>query len=446
MSSEDRRPIVGEDEAVQRIPKFVPRPLPSPIPTPNIFDEPTVCLVINSEWASHFMGVFEALDQPDTWIGSDEEIESARHQIREAILMMMGNCMICCDEELALLTTMVTNLTTIVTNLTTVINQGDTNIEQNYDVLLSNYQQQIQNWTISNQTVNELNQMIYDGTPQSIAPNLGADFNTTGGNDALCAAIKRYVENIVSAYTANVNFAAAVAGLIGTAAAAVIIGATLGAAAPFVGAWGLIAGAAIGVPVATWNLVAASTEGKRKVECCMYDSLKDQAIDQAAFKAAVADCSFDPTTAEGRIAGLIHDWSQSDSEYLAFLRMLGQETGGNAGDCACDCSDDVVLEDFTPRGTVITPMGNCIYRCVQTTPNEAGHFWMSFRDIMNRCLLVENSPDPSMTTAGVGTFTTVVDCTDASSTFVGGFTGGTLKSVDWWQADTVNYFKVTLVP
>src|SRR6187549_2424932 len=109
----EHSPIVGDEEAVQRLPYYVPRPEPLLIPTPNIFDEPTRCFKINQFWASHVLGVLDALDQPDTWIGTDEEIEAARQQIREAIAVFSKECDMCCEAEISLLEQVVVQNTQI---------------------------------------------------------------------------------------------------------------------------------------------------------------------------------------------------------------------------------------------------------------------------------------------------------------------------------------------
>jgi hypothetical protein len=464
------RPIVTEEEAVIALPRIIPRTKPTPIPTPSIFDEPTYCLKVNKAWAGHFLGLILVLNNPDTWVADEtHDVEWARLQVVEWVARFLteNDCMPCCDDlveqltelitinnnMLTVNTNMLTNITTIVTNLTTIINQGDTIINNDYTTQINQYSQQYNDWVTNNQTENTWNNMFYDGTPQSIAPTLGDNFNTTGGNDALCGAIHRYTENIISEYTANINLAAYAAGAIAGAIGALVIGATLGAAAPFIGAFGLILGAAVGVPLAEWNFIQADQEARRKVRCCMYDGLKDQAITADTFKSAVSDCGFDPTTNQGRIAGLIQN-NATDANYLAFLRMLGQETGGSAADCVCDCDDDIALEDFAGTGCVITPMGNCIYRFVQPTLDPTySVYYFSFRDIMSQCLHVERSADPSKPTAAVGYYTTVVDCHDVETSFPGGFEdvpdghAPGLKSAHWFQGpDTgnVTYYKITL--
>jgi hypothetical protein len=84
------------------VPKYAPRPEPTPIPAANWNDEPLYCLEINDEWISHILGVMTALDQQDTWIGTEDEIYAARQNVAEIMLAFMERCdaMDCCIEPL----------------------------------------------------------------------------------------------------------------------------------------------------------------------------------------------------------------------------------------------------------------------------------------------------------------------------------------------------------
>lgn len=80
-----------QSEIIQHIavPKFTPRPKPTPIPTAAWNDAPLFCLVVNGEWVSHILGALEVLDQYDTWLGTDEEIDAARQNVNEIMLALM---------------------------------------------------------------------------------------------------------------------------------------------------------------------------------------------------------------------------------------------------------------------------------------------------------------------------------------------------------------------
>ncbi len=73
-------------------PKYAPRPKPTVIPTAAWNEAPLFCLQVNDQWVSHILGVLTALDQPDTWIGTEEEIFLARQQVNEIMLALMSQC------------------------------------------------------------------------------------------------------------------------------------------------------------------------------------------------------------------------------------------------------------------------------------------------------------------------------------------------------------------
>jgi len=81
-----------ETESVLSVPRYAPRKQPTIIPTARWDEEPLFCLKINDEWVSHLIGVLIALDQPDTWLGTDEEIYDARQQVNLIIAALMEAC------------------------------------------------------------------------------------------------------------------------------------------------------------------------------------------------------------------------------------------------------------------------------------------------------------------------------------------------------------------
>jgi hypothetical protein len=455
--SNQNSPIVGDDEAVQRLRYFVPRPSPSAIPTPNIFDEPLVGFCINAEWAAHFRGVFEALDQPDTWLGTDEEIYAARQQLAEAFLVFMGECDMCCGEEIELLQQMIVQNETIITNLTTIVVNQNTTIDNSQVVINQNDQTIIEqatniynNQVINNQNMTEYNTKIYDGTPQSIAPNLGENFDSDGGDDAICGAVKAYIDKVINDYSTRVNLQALAFSIAAGAATALFTLVTAGAGLPLAAvAWGFLSTTAVAGSAGLWNAIAADEAAKRKVYCCMIDSLRGAEITQDNFKTAVLDCGFDPTTSEGRIAGLIQNESNNDGNYLAFLRALGANAG-HAADCNCDCEDELILEDPT-YGTVITSLGNCIFRFVQTTITMPDNqYYAQAQDSLGRCIrfeVVEGYEGQSDDGYAEGDGC----CGDDDFTGTGGFTERKVTRVLWShnagdRPSIDSRYKVTLVP
>lgn len=442
------RPIITEGDALQALPRIIPRTKPTPIPAPSIFDEPTYCFKINKDWAGHFLGaILISLNQPDTWKADEtHDVEWARLQVIEwvAKLLTEDQCMPCCDDLVEQITelvsinnTMLTNIVTIVTNLTTVINNQTTqidnsetiieqNLQQTYNQLVTNYNQQLN----INQEYTTLNQMLYDGTPESIAPNIGTNWNDSG-DGALCAAVKRYVEKAIYDRTneINIDYAAesAVINAIVVAMAAAA-GLTVGASAA-IGA--VIAGAnlAAGLALSAWNASVNDPNARLKVICCMYDHLKDQPVTPETFKASVNDCSFDVGTNESNIAALIDGANQIDDNYLAFLRAM---TGAPASDDSeCQCCDVQLVAD---NDCVVTALGDCRWRIVQTHGEIGGgdpfctdgykYYTAAFKDQFDRCINIVSA-------SGTATSNwTQIDCADVEHSGVGGG-GGEGKHFVW---------------
>lgn len=89
------------------VPRYATRLNPTPIPTAHWDDDPLYCLKVNDQWISHILGVMIALDQPDTWIGTPDEIYAARQQVNEIMVAFMEQCdpmSNCCPEPLTRIT------------------------------------------------------------------------------------------------------------------------------------------------------------------------------------------------------------------------------------------------------------------------------------------------------------------------------------------------------
>lgn len=71
---------------------YVPRPKPLAIPETAWNDAPVQCLQVNDQWASHIIGVLEALAQRDTWLGDETEIDDALNQVDHIIAALMEVC------------------------------------------------------------------------------------------------------------------------------------------------------------------------------------------------------------------------------------------------------------------------------------------------------------------------------------------------------------------
>lgn len=85
-------PIIDPIQKLAR--PFVVRANPLPVPdVADITAEPNNCITLNATWVSHVLGVLEALNQPDSWAGTDEQILATLEQI-EILLEMAatGEC------------------------------------------------------------------------------------------------------------------------------------------------------------------------------------------------------------------------------------------------------------------------------------------------------------------------------------------------------------------
>lgn len=84
---------MSDDDSVILTPRYAPRLRPTPIPASGAFDAPLVCLTVNRKWAAHILGALDVLDQPDTWIGTPEQVEAARQSVRQIkVALSLGNC------------------------------------------------------------------------------------------------------------------------------------------------------------------------------------------------------------------------------------------------------------------------------------------------------------------------------------------------------------------
>lgn len=308
-------------------------------------------------------------------------------------------------------------------------------------LIYNSYVTQYSSWVSSNLSTSILNQILYDGTPESLYPEAGANFDSEG-EGVLCAAIENYINSLIYMHSSRAAIESAVAAGIAAAIATFLAGVTFGISIPV----GIAISAAIGVSSLAWRSILNDPAAVRDVRCCMYDSLVGQALTLENFQTSVLDCGFTGSNNNAILAAVINDDNANYAEnYTAFLRALSQAHAESAENCQCGCDSDIELEDFEATGCVITYMGNCIYRFSQTTPiveGGADRWYHSFRDVALQCLLVEASPDPSMPTDAVDDHR-AIDCTGAGGEpVIGGF-GGELRSAHW-RGRTITHYKITL--
>lgn len=83
---------IHSDDDRLKIARYVPRMSPTPIPPVRWDASPDRCISLSAAWASHVIGVLEALAQPDTWLGTEAERLDAVAQADEIIAKLSRAC------------------------------------------------------------------------------------------------------------------------------------------------------------------------------------------------------------------------------------------------------------------------------------------------------------------------------------------------------------------
>lgn len=83
---------IHSDDDRLKIARYVPRMSPTPIPSVRWDASPDRCISLSAAWASHVIGVLEALAQPDTWLGTEAERLDAVAQADEIIAKLSVAC------------------------------------------------------------------------------------------------------------------------------------------------------------------------------------------------------------------------------------------------------------------------------------------------------------------------------------------------------------------
>lgn len=280
--------------------------------------------------------------------------------------------------------------------------------------------------------------------PQSFVPDAPENYdsnpddtNPTARTRALCAAVTRYVWNVLTAIVENY-------------ATADFVGDILENMPQF----GIIVGlvdAVIDIAADAVADLVNDTEAVNDVICHMLANLSGQPVTQAAFRDSVEPTAFTPLSNQWQIAVFLDIANASKDNWRAFTAALPSIyesiSQGGSVDCPCDCEDDIELIDWYGTGTIITPVGDCIYRFEQLnpifeTPPDVPRWYHSVRDSLGRCILVEASPNPSYPTeASSDYWQTLCDGTDING--VGGGGGGVLKMR--WRGNPITHYKITLV-
>lgn len=429
---------------------------------------PLLCLIFSEKLLPHLLGLLETIKWTDKWLGSQADRERMVGVVTELMEALIGgNCMVdpCCPETNEILTEIKVLNQTIVNNMVTMINNQTTIIEDN-DTIISN-QEIISNYTWQ-QVINQGNQyntyleILDDGeTPQSFAPGVSENFSIDNLSEAqLCKAIENYInaacENMRAFLTLLGILSVAAAGL--AIVALVLTGGTAAALAPYVG---VALGALNAAALALLGQAINDEDAKRRVRCCMFDSLKGQAINKANFEASVNDCGFDNSPSgeplAAQLAASINDINHKAGSYRAFvveLKTIQQNAQAvSVSPCECGCEDDIELVPYLVAATQIIPMGNCVYRIIQNTVPDTAHptwYRAGFKDLLDRPIKVDYPPE-GYNLQGQGGSTVTGACGQPNydgDNYGGGFVPfASLANVNWWSGEPVDtYLKITLVP
>lgn len=287
------------------------RQVPRVPPAVGIFDFPLRCYVVNEEWAAHVMGAVSTLAEYAAWVGADDETAYAIQEIEK--FMQGGGCdVIDCD---LVENCLGSSITINAINIT--LYSFSFNVTQNhFDDLTA----------------------IYDGSPQSVGPNISVNPADDDARDqnALCASI----HNAIGAY------AAAKSAQISLKTGATVLWQEyinwVHQTFPIVPDWLMyLLGDELYGCVADFGqalTVLADQDAKDDLACCLFDELRDVVMSEANFNAAVASCAGSLSDNAGKLACLF-DGDNSQEHYLSFLEQYNQELlnhiAGDPGDCFC---------------------------------------------------------------------------------------------------------------
>lgn len=293
-------PVPKREEDTLKIFPYTPFLHPQTPPLEDICESPLVCVSVNATWASWIIGALNTLDQPDVWLGTDEEKSEAIQKVRSIISMFSNPC---ADDG---------------NEYRTIINSW-----RQYQVSLEG---------------------LYDGTnPESVdedAPD--TEFNSDSADDgleaiyrdiALCNACRVLVDVFCAEQLAQAGYYQQALNLL-----AGLLAAASGGTGGIIG---LIIVVAVGVLVDI-SLDALEDETARaNVACCLYENAKGLAISQANFCTIIDGCYESGSSHENDI---MNGFRNSDfcrtANYVGFLKILAESfryaEAGLLEDCLCE--------------------------------------------------------------------------------------------------------------
>jgi len=362
-------PYFDDEDRMRKIPLYDPLAYGRPVPQDGVFEGDLITLCINRDWArKHLATVAYRLTWDDAWDGTQSERMNAVSEARRLFLALTtGN-----------------SCTSLGDNTLLRQNPDDPcELQQSQDngttwTLAFDYSLCVkpqpirQDYSLFNQLLNEfeLLKQAFDNTVSSVAPDMVYDGST---NDdfrdlALCQACHNLVNDLCELeiqHRANIGVAGGAFGLTAGIMALVGIGLSITTAPFVVGLTSLGAlGGALGLFDTVSNDILNDTEGRKKVACCMYNSLKGATMTQSGFESSLSGCSFDPISAESQISGSIESLLTGQNIYPLFLDFVQRfYRYAELGIAECGCVDNSNIEwshifDFTISDGGFYPQNN----------------------------------------------------------------------------------------
>lgn len=334
----DRQPRTAYDP-IQWGWRFAPRLHPLVAPDVGIFDEPCICLKLNQQWASHFLGAIQALIEDDAWLGTETDVFSAQQEV-EKFLAQFGDNMGC--------RTIFRQNPANDCQLQYSTDNGDTwDLAFDYSLCLNEGNEIANYYTSQYQSFQDIyNQFIenYVNNITDVKPDLGYDDGPDDEfrNKAICASLERLIdvfcEKAIEWYDESagkiesiqslIALTSLVTGIIGLAAGP---GASVGLAAlaeqALLWAAGLGIGSAVGSEFYD-RLVNSQREdfeddqAKEDLACCLYAELYGVNANKDTVLSAIQSCAGSLTGSAAKIASVLEITMAEDAAYAAFVEYL----------------------------------------------------------------------------------------------------------------------------
>lgn len=299
------------------------RSMSLPIPSVGVFDEPIRCYKLNNEWAKTVLGFLSNLAENYVW---DETTGDTQAALEAVIEFMVGEeCGVDCNEIDDCLDTIPDWIA--ITNLT------------------------YQNAVNAPETTAQELEAQYDGTPQSIAPDMPLDNPDTTEMNLLCYAL----HNFVGYYAATKNAEISLTNGFQTAMQAIIEAAKRIVGTNNLGLLGSILGdLTYGCAASVQDAITAlqDDEAIEELACYLYNYLRCLNFTKIHFENAIDVASVETfTNPNAEILACLLNADMSDDMYRVFL--FGYQTAhellesGATLDCPCTGNYWVLDTKFT---------------------------------------------------------------------------------------------------